>query len=217
MRSAINVEPVEPTLVIRGTESAREAIGELRPGMRVIGLTKGQFSMLDMIAGLLEQTGPADVTVSTWTIAKSDADRLAVFLTSGMIRSFRLVIDRSFPTRYPEYCQTVIGHFGEGAIRMMRTHAKFAMVGNADWRLTCRASFNLNPNPRCEQFDLDDSPQIYGFFDGYVRELEAAVPAGLDVDGGVLHARFKELFETAHEREAATVRAQDWNRRMGGR
>lgn len=142
---------VAPSLVIRATEAAREAVGELRPGMRVIGLTKGQFSMLDMIAGLLEQTGPADVTVSTWTIAKSDADRLAVFLTSGMIRSFRLVIDRSFPTRYPEYCQAILGHFGADAIRMLRTHAKFALIGNELWRLTCRASFNLNPNPRCEQ------------------------------------------------------------------
>lgn len=217
MRTAIDATPVAPELVIRATEAAAEAVGQLRPGMRVIGLTKGQFSMLDLLTALLAQTGPADVTVSTWTIAKGDADRVATFLANGAVRSFRLVIDRSFPTRYPQYCGTLLAHFGAGAIRMMRTHAKFALLSNDRWALTCRASFNLNPNPRCEQFDLDDSREIHDFFDAYVSELEAVVPAGLDVDGGLLHARFKELFEGERARAAAVARACDWNRRMGGR
>ncbi len=186
--------------------TAAECIGPLERGMRVIGLTKGQFSLLDMVQAVQAQTGPADVTVSTWTIAESDSKRVAEFLAGGAFRSFTLVIDRSFPSRYPQYCAGVLEIFGAEAIRMTRTHAKFALIGNDDWRISVRTSMNLNPNPRCEQFELDDDPEIYRFFEEYVGELMVAVPAGLDVDGGTLHAEFKAIF--AGEAVAARERQE---------
>jgi hypothetical protein len=70
--------------------------------------------------------------------------------------------------------------FGPEAIRMTRTHAKFGLIGAGDWRISIRTSMNLNPNPRCEQFELDDDAAIYRFFEEYVSELMVAVPAGLD-------------------------------------
>jgi len=140
---------------------------------------------------------------STWTIASSDADRVALFLGDGSLRSFRLVIDRSFPARWPQVCGGIQERFGREAIRMMRTHAKFAIVRNEEWAITIRGSMNLNPNPRCEQFDLDDNEEIAAFFERYVAELEAAVPAGFDVDGGELYERFLHLFRRPGEMSAA--------------
>lgn len=197
--------------------AAVECIGAISRGMRLIGLTKGQFSMLDMVQAVQAQTGPADVTVSTWTIAESDSKRVARFLSGGQFRSFTLVIDRSFPSRYPQYCHGILEIFGAEAIRMTRTHAKFALIGNDDWRISIRTSMNLNPNPRCEQFELDDDPEIYRFFDEYVRELMVAVPAGLDVDGGTLHAEFKAIFageavaaRERHDLEGLTAELNRW-------
>ena len=102
---------------------------------------------------------------------------------------------------------------------MTRTHAKFGLIGAGDWRISIRTSMNLNPNPRCEQFELDDDAAIYRFFEEYVSELMVAVPAGLDVDGGTLHAEFKAIFageavavRERHELEGITA---DLNRWMG--
>ena len=187
--------------------SAAQAVGRLRRGARVIGLTKGQFSMLDLVRAVQAQVGSADVCVSTWTIAASDSLRVAEFLADGAFRSFRLVIDRSFPGRYPQYCAGIIARFGPGSIRMTRTHAKFALVGAGDWRVVIRSSMNLNPNPRCEQYELDDDAEIYRFFDDYVREMYAAVPEGLDVDGGVLQREFEAIFGR-EERQVAARRAR---------
>ena len=47
--------------------SARDTIDGFGHGMDVVGLTFGQFSLLDLIEAALELTGPADVTISTWS------------------------------------------------------------------------------------------------------------------------------------------------------
>lgn len=157
-------------------QSAAACIGRLDIGCRLTGVTCGQFSLLDLIAAVLEQTGPADVTVSTWTTGIRDVVRAAWLLESGSIRSFALLTDRSFPQRQPAYCRALVDRFGEGAIRSTRTHAKFAVIRNDVWSICIRSSMNLNTNPRFEQFDLDDDAALCAFFDAHF----AAQPLGFD-------------------------------------
>lgn len=51
------------------TETAREVFSRLTPGAEIVVLTHGQFSLLDALEVLLDTTGPASVTVSTWSAA----------------------------------------------------------------------------------------------------------------------------------------------------
>jgi len=170
--------------------NARAAIGELTPGVRVVGLTKGQFSLLDLICAVLEQVGPAEVMVSTWTPGKADMNSVADMLDSRRITRFRLLVDRSFVTRHPEYVARIHAAFGAETIRQTRTHAKFALIAAGDWRIAIRTSMNFNRNPRFEQFDLDDDAAIYDFFDEAVEELYETLPAGLNVPSPVVVRHF---------------------------
>jgi hypothetical protein len=160
---------------------ALETIGKLDPGTRMVGLTKGQFSLLDLIRAVLVSTGPADLVVSTWTAGIRDVDNVGFLVERGQLRSLRLLCDRSFPRRQPKYCRRVLEVFGESAIRCTRTHAKFALISNEDWKIVIRSSMNLNRNPRFEQFDLDDDPDIFEFFQSHWAEIETTMPEGLDV------------------------------------
>ena len=53
-------------------QSAGLAIGSLTKGCEIFGLTKGNFSLISILEHCLEQTGLADVVVSTWTAAAVD-------------------------------------------------------------------------------------------------------------------------------------------------
>lgn len=161
--------------------NAQTAVGKLTPGCRIVGLTKGQFSLLDLIAAVLAQTGPAAVTVSTWTPGAREMDAVAALLDGGLVSEFRLLLDRSFVTRHPEYVAGIHAALGPESIRQTRTHAKFALIAAEEWRITIRTSMNFNRNPRFEQFDLDDDPSIYAFFEAAVTELYETMAAGLDV------------------------------------
>lgn len=162
-------------------ERAIETIGTLEPGARIVGLTKGQFSLLDLIKAVLISTGPAHLTVSTWTAGIRDVDNVGMLIERGDLLSLRLLVDRSFPGRQPKYCQRVLEVFGEDAIRCTRTHAKFALIRNDDWAIVIRSSMNLNRNPRFEQFDLDDDPAMFEFFERHWSEIETEAPAGLGI------------------------------------
>jgi len=184
--------------------NAKVALGTVTPGMRVVGLTKGQFSLLDLIAAVLEQVGPAEVMVSTWTPGKAEMNAVAALLDRHHITRFRLLVDRSFVTRHPEYVARVHAILGSEAIRQTRTHAKFALIAAGDFRITIRTSMNFNRNPRYEQFDLDDDAEIYAFFDAAVNELYDGVPPGLDakkrdIERGFNRATMGTLFRMGND------------------
>ena len=190
--SAIRVEQKQATFRLEGLLTARSTIGDLTPGCRIIGITKGQFSLLDLIRAVLEQTGPADVLISTWTTGIRDAENADYLLQEGHMTSFRMLTDRSFVTRQPKYVARILEIFGAESIRCTKTHAKFAIIRNDKWDIAIRSSMNLNRNPRWEQFDLDDSAQIAEFFSGLYDEIAESTPAGLVVESSAIDAVFTQ-------------------------
>lgn len=189
--------------------NAQTAIGAIRPGARVVGLNKGQFSLLDLIAATLAQTGPGAVTVSTWTPGRAEMESVAQMLDAGYVTDFRLLVDRSFVTRHPEYVTRIHRVLGPQAIRQTRTHAKFALIEAGDYRITIRTSMNFNRNPRYEQFDLDDDAVIFAFFEAAVNELYDGVPPGFDasrgeIERGFVNASMGDLFRLPEPGEDAS-------------
>lgn len=196
-KGATRVEARSPKFRIACVEAATETIGRLCQGDRIVALTKGQFSMLDLIKAVMAQTGPADLVLSTWTLGIRDIENAAWLLTKGDIRSLRLLTDRSFVTRQPKYCRRMVEVFGSQAIRATRTHAKFAIIKNTDWNVCIRASMNLNRNQRWENFDLDVSPEICRFFEALVAELETLTPPGPRPGEDVVQDVFSRALEAA--------------------
>jgi len=156
------------TMDVRRVEMANQAIGRLSPGMEVFGLTMGTFSLIELLDTLLRQTGPADVIVATWTAADADTRHAHVLLQSGNICSLRFLVDLSFQSRQPEFCNALRVRFGDDAIRIVRTHAKFMLIQNDEWDLAIRTSMNLNQNPRIEDFEISDDAGLARFLRSYV-------------------------------------------------
>lgn len=163
--------PVKREIRTAKEGSAREAIGELTPGCEVLVLTYGQFSLIDAIVALLRQTGPAAVILSTWTAGDTDLTTAANLLESAAITRLRMIVDRSFLTRQPGYCQKMRALFGDECIRTMRSHAKFAVIRNERWTLAVRTSMNLNTNPRLEQIEISDDPAFADFLTTVADDL----------------------------------------------
>jgi hypothetical protein len=44
-----------------------------------------------------------------------------------------------------------------------RTHAKFSVIENDDWKLALRCSANLNANPRAEHYKVGHDPELAAF------------------------------------------------------
>lgn len=160
------------------TESAQQTFAELEHGCEIVCLTHGQFSIIHALAAILDQTGPAAVTISTWSAAHADLEYASNFLADGRITSIRFLVDRSFVNRQPAYCETLRRIYGDDSIRTTRLHAKFVTIRNDDWALAIRTSMNLNENPRLELIEVSDDPALADFLDGEVDSIFAETAPG---------------------------------------
>ena len=158
--------------------NARDALADFDRGKETYCLTFGQFSLMDAVEAVLEKTGPADVAISTWTAGNADLSRSAEHLHNGHIRSLRFIADCSFGQRQPGYLAELVRLFGTAAIRTTRTHAKFVVISNSEWRVAIRTSMNLNENPRLESIEVSDDPELAGFLLRVVDEIWAEEAEG---------------------------------------
>lgn len=160
------------------TESAHQTFAGLERGCEIVCLTHGQFSIIHAIEALLEHTGPAAVTISTWSAAHADLEHASRFLADGRVTAIRFLVDRSFVSRQPDYCATLRRLYGDDAIRVTSIHAKFVVIRGDDWTLAVRTSMNLNENPRLELIEVSDDPALADFLDGEVDSIYAVATAG---------------------------------------
>lgn len=148
-------------------ESAARCIGEITKGCDLFGLTKGDFSMIDILRHVAKQIGPCRIDVGTWTAAAAEIKQAFDMLNDKNIISARFLVDRSFPQRQPKYYAALQEKFGEGSVRLARFHAKFILLENENFSVAVRTSMNMNLNERIEFFELSEGSPI----SGYLREV----------------------------------------------
>lgn len=149
-------------------DGAAAMLGRLEPGIELTGLTNGQFSLVDLIEHCLNEVGPADVSIATWTMGIYDAAKAYDFVNNVLIRRIRFLVDASMFTRRPELSVVLVDAFGEGAFRAVASHAKFATVRGAEMAVCIRSSMNLNENNRLESFDVSVDDGLTRFFEDQV-------------------------------------------------
>jgi len=192
-------------------ESAKRCIGPITKGIDVFGLTKGDFSMIDILRHIASEIGPCRIDVGTWTAAAADIRQAETMLTDRNITSMRWLVDRSFPQRQATYYSSLLQRFGQGSVRLARFHAKFLLLENDNFSVAVRTSMNLNENKRIECYEISEGSPI----SGYLREIvdyHFAAPAedsyaafeGFDLSG-------KRSKSPSRDQVAAPVRLGGWD------
>lgn len=176
----------------RRAASAAEAIAALeRDGTELVGLTRGQFSLTDLLVAVLAKTGPAALSISTWTAASTSVQSMLELLQTGQITRCRWLVDTTFVRRVPALVAEIRRAFGDDAIRVTRTHAKFCTVTNDKWKVAIRSSMNLNQNPRLESYEIGHDPQLCTWLEQVLADVWANQPRQL-ADGS--HADQSQWF-----------------------
>jgi len=165
------------TAAMRG-ENVKRTIGKLSHGMDIFVLSKGQWSLIDGLEHILGQTGPADVSLTTWSVGGEEVATINRLLSAKRsVRSLRFVIDFSFVSRKPAFCAQLVEAFGD-CVRVFPCHAKLGLIGNEEWKLVIRSSMNLNRNIRLEFLELSDCPELYDFLNETIADIWSAQEVG---------------------------------------
>ena len=159
-------------------ESAMQVVAKLQQGKRMIGLTRGQFSLIDLVYSILKKFGSGHVVCTTWSAGIKDSHNIKWMIDSELIESFLLITDHSYKTRQPKYAVQLDALFGADNIRTSDIHAKFVLIKCGDLHFCIRCSMNLNANKTCESFEIDEDKEVFDFYYQFCREHISQMPVG---------------------------------------
>lgn len=198
----MGVYRVSPAWRVRqsiATQSASDLLDGLVPGAAVVALSKGQVSFLDVLLAMLDAVGgPADVTCSSWTSGATELRKLKDLVTSGRLRSFRLLLDRSVAQRCPAEAAMVQSLFGSDSVRLAPTHAKLAAARSDSRALALFSSANLNHNSRLESFVVVEDAGVVTFIESTLAEWFGASAPACASDWSASSTAHSKAFEGWH-------------------
>lgn len=176
------------------TQNSDRAVAKFDKGCHIIGLTMGEFSLIDLIRSLLSKTGAADVYIATWSAGIKDAHQVAWMIDSNIIRSFRLMTDHSYVNRQKKYAASIEDLFGKENIRTSEIHAKFVVIKNESFSVTVLSSMNLNANKTCETFCIYENEDITDFHMNFIDHHFVGMKDGFERSSSVVTKCLKEFF-----------------------
>ena len=177
---------------VESFKTAADCIGIIEPGAALFAITRGQFSMIDAALACLDQSGPADISIWTWTIAKYEIECMERLRLDNRVKSATLIIDGGARNKNAGLIRQWKSTFGESSVRYVVNHSKIVTIKSDKFKLLLRGSMNLNFNPRFEQFDLTEGGEDYDL----VKQIESELPILGDKANGA------EIFKASKVAEA---------------
>ena len=152
---------------------AAQCIGKVEAGMSLFAVTRGQWSMIDAVLHVLDQVGPAKLSLWTWTVAEYEVQVFTRLREDRRVTGGRLVIDAGARNKNAGIIAEWKSSFGDGSVRYVTNHSKIARIESASGlKFLLRGSMNLNFNPRFEQFDITEGGPDFDL----VEEIEDELP-----------------------------------------
>lgn len=133
-------------------------IGQVEKGGLYNFWTFGRYCMTDIINHLLRITGPADVTATTWSLNAASVQTMLNRRKDGLLTSFRMWIDPRVRRAAPEPL-ALLRHNFETVIAPV--HAKIALIGNDEWKISVSGSVNFTSNPQPERGIIQCIEAVY--------------------------------------------------------
>lgn len=171
-----------------------QIINNFNNNCRIIGLTNGQFSLIDLINHVSKKIGQCHVICVTWSAGIKDANQIKWLLDNNRLYSFKLITDRSYKTRQKSYCISIEELFGSENIRTSDVHAKFVLLHNDNYKVVIRTSMNLNANKTCESFEIDECEDIFNFYINFIEHTFGTMPKGFTEDRFVVNQSVNNYF-----------------------
>ena len=140
-------------LIGKSMKDMETEIGQLKSNTIYHYATGGQWSAHELLAYVLNQTGPATVYISTWTISEDPLRVILSLIDQGLIMELHCLFSDRILKDKIEPLQLARGLAQRMAFA--KVHAKSIAVLNESHGVAIVGSGNLSRNPRIESGTID--------------------------------------------------------------
>ena len=117
------------------------------------------LQVADVLQWILDQTGPAEVRISSFSISEEFLRRIFFIGKKGLLRNLDIVLDHKATNKtlilWPFIAQTVRNCY------LSNNHSKMLLVSNELWNVAMVTSQNLTRGNRFESGFITTDPGIY--------------------------------------------------------
>lgn len=157
-------------------------IGQIKRDETIFIPTRGTWGTVHLIAYLIDQIGPVECTLTSWSVKEQAVRILLQLMDEGKITKLQCLFDSRITAQCPQAHQLIVANISD--IKLMKIHAKCVVLKNADWEVTISTSANLTRNPRVESYVVTTHKEVAAFFTKWItEELSDAQPFGDDRGG----------------------------------
>lgn len=120
----------------------------LQEGRCVHWVSEGDWSMHDMMIGILRLTGPADVYISSYAFTELPARLIAELKQNNVIKKLNCIIDKRIDVRSASALNII--KTVATRVELVNTHAKVTVIENKKFMIAVICSANYTQNRRYE-------------------------------------------------------------------
>ena len=120
----------------------------------------GNFNMMRLVFWVLEQTGPADILMCTYSISPKTIQGVINRREKGLIKNIRFLVDNRVRSLSPKPFDLLVANF---EYKCISVHAKVALIYNDKWNITIISSQNATDNPKMERGVIYTDKLIFNF------------------------------------------------------
>lgn len=120
----------------------------------------GNFNLMRLVFWILDQIGPSDIILSTYSISPKTIQGVINRREKGIIRDIRFIVDNRVRSLSPKPFSLLVSNFD---YRCTSIHAKVACIWNDKWHVTVVTSQNATDNPKAERGTIFTDKQIFDF------------------------------------------------------
>jgi hypothetical protein len=133
---------------VNASNKVHDVLGMVDHGCCVHWVSDGEWSIHDLLLGLLQITGPADVWLSSYAFSEYPARLIADLKDRKIIRSLFCLIDSRIDKRSAS-ALTLVTNCAD-KLKLVNTHAKVTVIENAAFMFCIIGSANYTTNKRYE-------------------------------------------------------------------
>jgi hypothetical protein len=139
------------------------------PGTIVTLYSEGEWSMHNLLAHLLFLTGPANVSIASFSISEEAVRTFNQCKENADIKKLLCLFDytmRSHKIDLMLFLQSIADE-----IRTTHNHAKLLIIENDNWQIAVMSTANLNNNSRLELYSIFINTPEFNFFSDTFFEI----------------------------------------------
>lgn len=139
----------------------QETVAEIATDSLLHYVTYGKWSLHHLIRYLVQQTGPANLYLTTWSMTEDPVRALLMLRQEGLIKRADCLLSERISERTPQVMQ--LAHNVFDRLKFYKSHAKAFILERERMSLVNIGSANLTRNKKNEIGVVDSSPEAVAF------------------------------------------------------